>query len=180
MPEPTTPAVFPFPTSLRLAVYAVALTALGGWTCFYQLDAGMLVGDEAAFAHTTDRMQRTGDYVVPYIDGRDQPHLNAAPLYNWLTCLTADLFEDGNLRHRFWGAAFGVGCGLAALALGAVLFGPEVGFLAGVLLLTNFAFLFLHGARWCVMESGVAFFATLMLTCYATTAGPGRDRGWCV
>lgn len=170
-------AASPDSVRLRLGVYAALVLGLGAWSCFGGIGRGMLVGDEASFAYTTERMRETGDYVVPYIDGQGRPHLNAAPLYNWLSCLTADACGEGLVRYRLWAATFGVGCGLAAFALGAVLFGPEVGLVAGCLLLTNHAFLFLHGARWSVMESGVAFFATLMLVGYARTVGE-RPRQW--
>ena len=149
----------------RVIAYAIILIALGSWTCFHRLGEGMLIADEASFAYTTDHMLQTGDWIVPYIHARN-PHLNAAPLYNWLTNLTAPLFGDGNLKYRVWSAVFGIGCALAALALGTLLFRPEVGFLAGLLLLTNVYFLVMHGARCCVMEAGLAFCVTTMVACY--------------
>jgi 4-amino-4-deoxy-L-arabinose transferase-like glycosyltransferase len=162
----------------RVAVYALVLVGLGGWVCFSRLGEGMLACDEASFAYTSDRMVRTGDWVVPHIHELG-PHLNAAPLYNWLTNLTGPLAGDGYARYRVWSAVFGVGCALAALALGALLFGAEVGFLAGLFLLANVSFVFQHGARASVMEAGLAFLVTTMAVCYVRTfQAPHRARLW--
>jgi len=161
-----------------LTIYAVAVLAVSGATCFYQLDRGMLFLDEAYFAYTTEHMLRTGDYIVPSI-GESGPHLYAAPLYNWLCCLTADVLGDGALRYRAWCAAFGVGCALAALLLGAVVAGPEVGFLAGLLVATNHYFLFMCGAREGRMDPPLAVFVTVALVAYIKAQRSiGRGMGW--
>src|SRR5271166_5396141 len=67
----------------RIVVNALVLAILAVVWCFYRLSEGTLLGDEAAFACTTERMRITGDWVVPFIT--DKPHLNATPLYNWMT-----------------------------------------------------------------------------------------------
>lgn len=152
----------------RIYVYALLIAILAGWAGFTRLGEGMLCHDEAAFAYTTDSMLRTGDWVVLRVHEKFV-HLNAAPLYNWLTCLTADLFPNGDVRYRVWSAVFGVACGLAVLVLGTLLFRPEVGFLASILLLTNFQFLFAHGYRNGVMEPGTAFFITCDVIAYVRT-----------
>lgn len=172
-------AVWPRPpVRVRVAIYALVLGAVGMWVGFSRLSAGMLVCDEASFAYTTDRMLRTGDWVVPHIHDRG-PHLNATPLFNWLSALTAPLFGDGNFHYRVWSAAFGVGCVLATFALATLLFSAEVGLLAGLLLLGNNSFVFQHGMRSCVMESTLAFFVTAMAICHVRTFQvPDRARLW--
>jgi 4-amino-4-deoxy-L-arabinose transferase-like glycosyltransferase len=150
----------------RLLIYAPLLIVLGGFVCFYRLGERMLVGDEAAFASTTDLMRSSGDWVVPRLVP-ESPHLNATPLYNWLTLLTENWLPEGRIRYRAWSALFGIGCALAALALGTLLFRPEVGLLAGLLLLTNFHFLFMHAARDGCMEAGLALFVTVTVFVYA-------------
>ena len=142
----------------RAAGYALLLTALAGACSFYGLSRGTLVGDEAAFAATTDHIRATGDWVVPCI--AERPHLNATPLYNWMTAAVTPCLGDSTLGYRFWSAASGVGCVLATFALGAVLFGPEVGLLAGLLLAFNWDFLFCHGVRFGGMDALLAFFLT--------------------
>jgi 4-amino-4-deoxy-L-arabinose transferase-like glycosyltransferase len=133
--------------------------------CFYHLSEGTLCGDEAAFACTTDRMRATGDWVVPFIT--DTPHMNATPLYNWLTLALAPWSDETPLRYRFWSATFGVGCVLSAFALGTFLFRAEVGLLAGLFLALNRDFLFCHGIRFGGMDAMLAFFITAATFCYA-------------
>ena len=97
---------FPLPGA-RTAIGALALTLVAGICCFLRLSEGTLFGDEAAFACTTDRMQSTGNWIVPFL--ADKPHLNATPLYNWLTLAVVPWSDGTPLSYRFWSAAFGVG-----------------------------------------------------------------------
>ena len=98
MSEPPPPAE-PLPQcgyrGLRIALYGVVVFGVSVWSCFDRLGEGMLVGDEAWFAYTTEHMLESGDYVVPSI-GNAYPHLNAAPLFNWCCCLTANFAGDTN------------------------------------------------------------------------------------
>ncbi|HVC92126.1 MAG TPA: phospholipid carrier-dependent glycosyltransferase [Pirellulales bacterium] len=129
------------------------------------MSEGTLFGDEAAFACTTDRMRATGDWIVPYIT--DEPHLNATPLYNWLTLAIAPWFDEAPIWYRFWSAAFGVGCVLITYALGTLLFRAEVGLLAGLFLCFNRSFLFAHGIRFGGMDAMLTFFISTAIFCYA-------------
>jgi 4-amino-4-deoxy-L-arabinose transferase-like glycosyltransferase len=165
-------AVGPVPRSI---LYAVLLAVLAGVCCFHRLSLGTLLGDEAAFACTTDQMRNTGDLLVPHIGGA--PHLNATPLYNWLTLAVQSAFGETPLWHRFWSAAFGAGCVLMALVLGARLFGPEVGLLAGLLLVFNRDFIFCHGVRFGGMDAMLAFFISGAILCHIRLReGPDRAR----
>lgn len=181
----TAPAAEPAaaPTSLRisvrvrLAAYTVVLFGVGCWSCFTHLSRGQVGCDEASFAYTTDRILLTNDWVVMRIE-ETRPHLNAAPLYNWLSALTAHWFDGGYLKYRVWSAAFGVGCALLTLVLGTLLFRAEVGFLAGLGLLLNHHLVFLHGCREGVMEPGLAFFVIGMVICYVRTHQSERQGLW--
>lgn len=147
-------------------VQIAALTVLAATVAFYRLGDGTLYGDEAAFACTTERMRTTGDWIVPYLG--DAPHLNATPLYNWLTLPLVHWCGESPFWHRFWSAAFGVGCVLLTYRLGAILFRAEVGFLAGVFLALNRDFYFSHGVRFGGMDAMTAFFLTAAVLAYAT------------
>jgi 4-amino-4-deoxy-L-arabinose transferase-like glycosyltransferase len=162
----------------RIVVDALVLTILAGICCFFRLSEGTLLGDEAAFACTTDRMRATGDWVVPFI--ADKPHLNATPLYNWLTLALVPWSDGTPLWYRFWSAAFGVGCVLMGYALGALLFRAEVGLLAGLFLAFNRNFLFCHGIRFGGMDAMLAFFVSAAAFCYAwLQTRPARaGRAW--
>lgn len=159
----------------RITLYASLLFLLASGICFYRLSEGTLFGDEAAFACTTDRMRTTGDLIVPRITA--EPHLNATPLYNWLTLILAPAFEESPLWYRFWSAVFGVGCVLVGFALGTILFRPEVGLLAGLLLALNRGFLHDHGIRFGGMDAMLTFFIGAAVLSYAwLRLQPGR--GW--
>lgn len=162
----------------RRLVALLLLLALSCFFSFYHLSAGTLLGDEAAFAASTDHILRSGDWIVPTVGAR--PHLNATPLYNWLTVLVSPIFEDSPFRHRFWSATFGVGCVLLTFALGTFLFRVEIGFLAGLLLAVNRDFLFCHGARFGGMDTLLAFWITGAVLAYAwLQESPHRFwRGW--
>jgi 4-amino-4-deoxy-L-arabinose transferase-like glycosyltransferase len=177
--EPPPPANVPLVgVRVRLAAYALAVVAWGSWATFARLGDGMVVHDEAAFAYTTDHMLASGDWVVPRISEHG-PHLNATPLYNWLSALTAEWAGSGYLRYRLWAAVFAVAAGLATLALGTLLFSAEVGFLAALVLLSNRYFLFAHAARAGMMETGLAFFVTCLVACYAKASlSETRPRLW--
>lgn len=160
----------------RAAVYSILLVVAATWASFYQLGEGLLHGDEAAFAYTTSRMAATGDWVVPYVG--DSPHLNATPLYNWLTLLATPWLDDQPFRYRFWSAVFGVGCVLLTFALGAILFDVDLGLLAGLFLISNRAFLIWHGVRFGGMDAQITFFLTAAVVGYAWLHHkPGR-RHW--
>jgi 4-amino-4-deoxy-L-arabinose transferase-like glycosyltransferase len=162
------------PTSWRVVVFCLLLLAIVASLCnFVRLSEGSLFGDEAAFAFTTDRMRQTGDWIVPYIG--DEPHLNATPLYNWLTLTTGAEFAEGPFGYRIWSSVFGVGCVLLTFVLGTLLFRPAVGLLAALFLAFNRDFLFCHGVRFGGMDALLAFFITAATICYAWLHGkPGQ------
>jgi 4-amino-4-deoxy-L-arabinose transferase-like glycosyltransferase len=145
------------------------LAVLASAMAFVRLGEGSLYGDEAAFACTTLRMRASGDWVVPYLGGA--PHLNATPLYNWLTLASAAWFDESPLPHRFCSALFGVGCVLLTFTLGTLLFSLEVGFLAGLLLTFNRDFFFFHGVRYGGMDALTTFWLTAAVVCYARLQG---------
>ena len=154
----TRPAVVP----LCLA----ALIAMSALVLFTRLGERMLLGDEALYALIIDRMVETGDWLHPHLRA-GEPHLHKPPLYYWLSCSTYFLFGDDPIACRFWSAFFGCGCVLLTFVVGRSLFNSGVGFLAGLLLLTNRHFVFLHGARAGVMDTGVTFlFLLSFLLCW--------------
>lgn len=162
----------------RILAFASILGTLAAIVCFARLSEGSLASDEAAFACTTERMKATGDWIVPHIV--DEPHLNATPLYNWLTLAASPWLDETPLRYRFWSAAFGVGCVLMTFLLGTLMFRLEVGFLAGLFLTFNRDLLFYHGFRFGGMESMLTFFITAGICCYAWLKNrAGRNwLGW--
>lgn len=143
---------------LRVAAYCVVLAALASLLMFWELGADALTGDEAQYALVVQNIKRSGNWlhVSPY---PPTPYLQKPPLYFWLTAATYDAFGGpSEFAYRAWSAAAGVGAVVLTCLLGASLLGPELGGLAGLLLLTNRAFLLLHGARSGTFDAMITLF----------------------
>jgi 4-amino-4-deoxy-L-arabinose transferase-like glycosyltransferase len=112
-----------------------------------------------------DNMRHTGDWLSPQVDP-GVPYFHKPPLYCWLTAATSGWFADGPARYRAWSAAFGVGAVLLTGALGARLFGPEAGLLAGLMLARNGAFRSAHGACDGCFDAALTFFALAACAAY--------------
>lgn len=165
--------------AVRTAAYCLVLACLASVLMFWELGADALSGDEAQYALVVQNIKRSGDwvYVTPY---PPTPYLQKPPLYFWLTAATYDLFGGpGEFAYRAWSAASGVGAVVLACVLGALLFGPKVGGLAGLLLLTNRAFVLLHGARSGTFDALVTLMAVAGGVLYVLVLrGRLRWSGW--
>jgi 4-amino-4-deoxy-L-arabinose transferase-like glycosyltransferase len=179
IPAPPTPAPPAGRPALRTAAYCLLLGVLAAVLMFWELGGDALTGDEAQYALVVQNIKRSGDwvYVSPY---PPTPYLQKPPLYFWLTALTYDLFGGpGEFAYRAWSAAAGVGAVVLTCVLGALLFGPEVGGLAGLLLLTNRAFLLVHGARSGTFDALVTFLIAAGAVLYVLMLrGRLRWTGW--
>ncbi len=154
---PPTEAIRRF--SVRSALYLFVLTAGAIAVLFRHLDVQPPWDDELICVSVVDHILEHGDWTHLKRDraGVVEDYLNKPPLYFWLTAATRPWFGPGLFAYRLWSAAFGLGCVLLTFALGRRLFDPEVGFLAGWLLLTNHKFLDHHGARTATMDSALTF-----------------------
>jgi 4-amino-4-deoxy-L-arabinose transferase-like glycosyltransferase len=160
----------------RTVVYCLVSAALASVLMFWELGADALTADEAQYALVVQNIKRSGEwlYVSPYPPA---PYFQKPPLYFWLTALTYDrLGGPDELAYRAWSAAAGVGAVVLTCVLGAMLLTPEIGALAALLLLTNKAFLLVHGARSGTFDALVTFLITAGVVIY-WAAGRGR-RGW--
>jgi 4-amino-4-deoxy-L-arabinose transferase-like glycosyltransferase len=151
--------------AIRGAVYALLLAVAAGWLIFHHLGAGRVEGDEAFYALCTDNMRAGGEWLTPMVR---PPHayLNKPPLYMWLSAATYRIVPGFEEKYRFWSAAAGVGCVVMTCLLGWALLGPEVGAVAGALLLTNREFLFEHGARSGTMDTSLTLLMGVTLLLY--------------
>lgn len=147
---------------LRCSAYLAVLLALSSALNFHRLNERAFDADEAIYAYVTKNMERSGDWLHRQFrspNGPDPCHYrNKPPLYFWLACAARYVFADEHFALRFWSALFGVGCVLLTCILGAMLFSPEIGFLAALLLALNRDFILLHGARDGTMDTGVTLF----------------------
>lgn len=160
----------------RTAAYCIVLGILAGVLMFWELGADALTSDEAQYALVVQNIKRSGEwlYVSPYPPA---PYFQKPPLYFWLSALTYDrLGGPDEFAYRAWSAAAGVATVVLACLLGAMLLTPEVGALAGLLVLTNKSFLMVHGARSGTFDALVTCLITAGIVIY-WAAGRGR-RGW--
>jgi 4-amino-4-deoxy-L-arabinose transferase-like glycosyltransferase len=160
----------------RTVAYCVLSAALAGLLMFWELGADALTADEAQYALVAQNIKRSGEwlYVSPYPPA---PYFQKPPLYFWLTALTYDWLGGPNeFAYRAWSAAAGIGAVVLTCMLGAMLLTPEVGALAGLLLLTNRSFVMVHGARSGTFDALVTCLLTAGVVLY-WAAGRGK-RGW--
>ena len=162
-------------TKTRAAVYCLVLATLAGVLMFWELGDDALFSDEAQYALIVQNIKRSGDwlYVSPY---PPTPYHQKPPLYFWLTAVTYDLLGREEFAFRAWSAAAGVGAVVLTCVLGAMLFTPEIGALAGLLLLTNRAFVLVHGARSGTLDALLTFLVLAGVLAYAI--GARRGLGW--
>jgi 4-amino-4-deoxy-L-arabinose transferase-like glycosyltransferase len=120
----------------RLFLAALALAALVSFT---GLDSHALwTPDEPRDAAIGLDMARSGDYVVPRLDG--ERFLEKPPLYWWVEAATYRALGASDATARLPSAVFGFLTLLVAFALGARIGGPAAGLLATAALATTAEF----------------------------------------
>ncbi|MHB8970110.1 MAG: ArnT family glycosyltransferase [Pirellulaceae bacterium] len=120
--------------------------------------------DEGFFASTAAEMHAQGDWVVPTFNERLFGH--KPPWMYWLMMVGYQLFGVNELGARFFSAVAGTATALLTYRLGARLFNPRVGFLAGLALGSSLMFSVV--ARAATPDSHLVFFSTLALYIFAT------------
>jgi 4-amino-4-deoxy-L-arabinose transferase-like glycosyltransferase len=163
---------------LRTAVYCLVLALFAAILAFWELGADSLTGDEAQYALVVQNIKQSGNwiYLTPY---PPTPYLQKPPLYFWLTALSYDLLGRDEFAYRAWSAATGVGAVVLTCILGGLLFTPEIGGWAGLLLLMNRSFLLVHGARSGTFDALLTFLVLAGVVAYWLGARRGlRWRTW--
>lgn len=116
--------------------------------------------DEPRQAIMAQEMIARSDYIHPYLNG--QPYLEKPPLYPWLIVLAARFTGGVNeLASRFPAALSATLLLLVAFLFGRLLKDQGAGFLAAVILATNYQFL--SNARESVMDMTFALFIGLSI-----------------
>jgi 4-amino-4-deoxy-L-arabinose transferase-like glycosyltransferase len=110
---------------------------------------GVVNSDEAIYHGIAERMVASGDWLR--LDFRGEPRfydsfLNA-PLHYWMRAALIDAFGSNAWTLRILSALCGVATVLATAGLAARLAGPRAALIAGIVQLTTFQFVYLHGAR---------------------------------
>lgn len=142
---------------LGLAAIAAAVffTNLGGTHLWDE--------DEPKNAECAREMLAHGDFIVPWYN--ELPRFDKPVLLYWLMIGAYRVFGITEFAARFWSAAFGVGTVLCTYHLGRVLFRPEAGWWAGLVLTASL--LFGVASRSATPDAALIFFSTASLLCFA-------------
>lgn len=122
------------------------------------------MNDEALYAGITNTISATGDWTSLKLYGA--PYTHKPPLYFWLSAATSSWINEEEARYRLWAAIFGFGSIALTFVLGSMVFTPEIGLVAALILCNNRCFLLNHCVREGTMDSGVVFFTLLGLIIY--------------
>jgi 4-amino-4-deoxy-L-arabinose transferase-like glycosyltransferase len=146
----------------RSILLILALVALGGILCFYNLGGSDLWNsDEPRNAEIAREMLQGGEWIVPHLNSQVYP--GKPPLFFWLIAFTAEVMGGMNeFAARFPSALFGVLALLLLFFLGKRLFSEKAAFLAALVLATSMAFLWL--ARRATTDVTLTFFITAAIT----------------
>jgi 4-amino-4-deoxy-L-arabinose transferase-like glycosyltransferase len=112
-----------------VAVVAVALYFTG------LADAPFLDPPEGVHAEVARSMVASGDFLTPHLDG--VRYLDKPPLLYWLMALPMSVAGPTPGAARLASAVSGVACAAVTAWLGALLGGPRVGLLAGLMVAAN-------------------------------------------
>lgn len=179
--ERTIEAVFPCDhrPRRRATVYCIILSILAAVLMYWELGADALLSDEALYALVVQNIKTTGQwlYVTPFAG---TTYHQKPPLYFWLTASTCNALGGQEFAYRAWSAASGVGAVVLTCILGAILFTPELGGLAGLLLLLNRSFLMLHGARSGTFDALLTFLILAGVVAYACSIRRGLRWRDCI
>ncbi len=143
---------------------ALAVCAIGLLFClplFVGLGGRDLENDEAIYAYAIDRVLETGDWLTPRSIPDDISFLEKPPLKFWMVAapMRAGLVPRDEVGFRFVDALTGAAAFLYVFLLGRRLAGPLCGFIAVLVLFTQWQLVFVHGLRSNNMESA-------LLLCY--------------
>jgi 4-amino-4-deoxy-L-arabinose transferase-like glycosyltransferase len=110
---------------------------------------GVVNADEAIYHAVAERMAASGDWLR--LDFRGEARFTDsflnAPLHYFARASLITVFGSNAWTMRILSAAAGAATVLVTAALAARLAGTRAGLLAGLVLLTSFQFVYLHGAR---------------------------------
>lgn len=144
---------------LLLFLGLVLLYSLGNWSL------PLIDRDEPRFAEASREMRQSGDFIIPRINGNyrfDKP-----PLTYWCQAAAFAVLGENDFAVRFPSALFAAATAIVTAAWGARLYGPNVGFWAGLVFGTCLQ-VFIH-ARAGVADMPMAFF-------FLTASGIGWER----
>lgn len=129
----------------------VLLYSLGNWSL------PLIDRDEPRFAEASREMRQSGDLIVPRLNGAyrfDKP-----PLIYWCQVAAFACFGESDFAARFPSALFAAGAAVMTAAWATRLYGPKIGFWAGLVFGTCLQ-VFIHGRAGVADMPMVFFFLT--------------------
>lgn len=129
--------------------------------------------DEPREAGITAEMARSGDYVVPRLNG--QAFLEKPPLYYWIGSAVFKLFGENTRSTRIPSALAAIGGVVIVFVLGRKMGLSSLGaFVCGLALATSAEYWSL--GRRCVLDMMLCFFTTAAMLCFFETARLPKRR----
>lgn len=145
---------------------------------FYGLGSYSLIdGDEGAYHAIARTMVETGDWSRLVFTGEHQIYVTFmnAPIQYWARAVLITLFGDSYWTMRALSAAFGLFSVLMTFRLVVHLANPRAGFLAGLVQLTTFQFIYMHSCRTGELEPILCFVFTLAAFLFLRSIESGRS-----
>ncbi|MEE9606626.1 MAG: glycosyltransferase family 39 protein [Myxococcota bacterium] len=161
--------VWPAALLAALAI-PVILVGLGSYS--------VVNGDEALYHGVAQEMVDSGNWLRIEFRGEHRVYdtFVNAPLQYWVRAALISIFGSNYWTMRILSALFGIATVLTSYRLALYLADRRAAFLAGLVLLTTFHFVFIHSARTGELETLVAFFITL--SAYLFLRGLEEGRGF--
>lgn len=130
---------------------------------FYRLGSyGLVNGDEGFYHYVSRRMLETGDWLRLEFTGQHQVYetFMNAPLQYWIRAGIIAAFGDSYWTMRIFSAVCALASVLMTYRLVLYLAGTRAAFVAGLLQLTTYQFIYMHSARTGELEPVVCFLFT--------------------
>ena len=159
----------------RFAVAAAAVLAFTAVNLTYRLDSESITEwDESLYALSAWEMLQTGDWISTRHLGRIDYYNAKPPLNVWLIALSFKAFGASAATLRLTSVASGWLTVAVLMLWSRRRFGDATALLAGIILSTCFAFIYVHAARTANTD---ALFTLLMLL-VVVTVDTAADRPW--
>jgi 4-amino-4-deoxy-L-arabinose transferase-like glycosyltransferase len=156
--------VIKFLGSERMRWLALTLTAL--LFLFARAPSTRLTTDPVLYAAIARTMADSGDYLNLKLG--EEPYYKKPPLQFWLAAASIKTLGPNVLAVSLFSRLFGLGCVLLTAWLGTRLYGPKVGWIAGLALTTTY--IFFRGTGTFRLDSGLTFGILLAIYGYFSSS----------
>jgi len=156
--------VIKFLGSERMRWLALTLTAL--LFLFTRAPSTRLTTDPVLYAAIARSMADSGDYLNLKLG--EEPYYKKPPLQFWLAAASIKTLGPNVLAVSLFSRLFGLGCVLLTAWLGTRLYGPRVGWIAGLALTTTY--IFFRGSGTFRLDSGLTFGILLAIYGYFSSS----------